>query len=91
MQKLLTLIADTDVKLTVINKRLIYYWQYISDILRYCANLLKQTDYFMLISALENDDEIKNNWGYLIFYHDIMTKKLVEADNNSIRIKYVLS
>ena len=39
MQKLLTLIADTDIKLTVINKRLIYYWQYTPDILRYYADL----------------------------------------------------
>ena len=61
MQKLLTLIADTDVKLTVINKRLIYYWQYISDILRYYADLLKQTDYFMSASASKNDNEIKND------------------------------
>ena len=61
MQKLLTLIADTDIKLTVINKRLIYYWQYISDILRYCADLSEQTDYFMSASASENNDEIKDN------------------------------
>ena len=61
IQKLLTLIADTDIKLTVINKRLVYYWQYISNILRYYTDLLKQTDHFVLTSVLENDDEIKNN------------------------------
>ena len=28
---------------------------------RYCADLLKQTDYFMLTSASEDNDEIKDN------------------------------
>ena len=61
MQKLLILIADTDVKLTVINKRLVYYWQYISNISRYYADLLKQIDHFMSASISEDDDEIKND------------------------------
>ena len=61
MQKLLTLIADIDVKLTVTDKRLVYYWQYISDILRYYANLFKQINHFVSASISENDDEIKNN------------------------------
>ena len=61
MQKLLALIADTDMKLTVIDKRLVYYWQYISDILRYCADLLKQTDYFMLTSVLKDNNKMKDD------------------------------
>ena len=54
-------IYNIDVKLTAINKRLIYYWQYISDILRYCADLFKQTDHFMSASISENNDKIENN------------------------------
>ena len=61
MQKLLTLIADIDVKLTAVSKRLIYDWQYISDISRYYTDLLKQTDHFVLISASEDNNEIKND------------------------------
>ena len=61
MQKSLTLIADTDVKLTVINKRLVYYWQYTSDILRYYADLSEQTDHFVLTSASEDNNEIEDN------------------------------
>ena len=61
IQKLLTLIADTNIKLTAINKRLIYYWQYTSDILRYYANLSEQTDYFILISILKDDNEIEDD------------------------------
>ena len=58
---------------------------------RYYADLPEQTDYFVSVSVLKNNDEIKNNWGYLVFHYNIMTKKLVEADDNSVRIKYVLS
>ena len=90
MQKSLALIADTGVKLTVIDKRLIYYWQYTSDMPRYYTDLLKQADHFASVSALEDNDEMKDNWGHLVFCHDIMTKELVGADNNSIRIKYAL-
>ena len=61
MQKLLALIADTNIKLTVISKKLIYYWQYTSDMLRYYADLLKQIDHFALISASENNNKMKNN------------------------------